>query len=419
MMKKNTRVLLLLFILFLMNGTAQISGYGFYRSLPEVNGQGYYRIPLDAQTLGKSKSSFSDFRVLKTDEADTSEVPYLLEWNEPLYSHEFTEEQLIDVSYKKGTASYITVKIKGNKEINSIKLLLNESDFDKTLSIQGSNDNKHWKTIKENIRIVGFGQQDFVFSTLYFPESSFDYYLITIDDKKTDPVTVVRALTRLSREQKAVYEKINDIYVVRKEIKKNLNPPPGKERVYKNYSEIKVTLPYQACLHSIQLKCRDKTADFYRTFEVSDSKGNVLSTGSFTSLEKDGITTVYLNNFIGTNLTIKVINNDNLPVDGIDVSVYGMNAFLISRLSPDEKYLIVYGKKNVRVPEYDLGYFSDKVKQLAKTITPGAETKVVRKIPLKKEAFFTDQKWLWIVLIILIMILGLFAFSLMKKVNKQ
>jgi hypothetical protein len=421
MKKKKNKIGLAALLLFSLTAAyAQVSGgYRYQREIEPVDTKGYYRIPMDAATLGKSLSDFNDFRVLKVYEADTMENPYLLSWNEPTYEYGLTDEDIIDVSYRKGAASYVTVKLKNEKEINEIRLNLLESDFDKTVSIEGSNDNRHWQTIREDMRIVGFGQEHFVFSTLYFPTSSFTYYLITFNDRNSKAVHVNAVQTFMNIENKAVYEKLNDVYVVRKEFKKDLKPVPGKPRIYDNYTELKITLPYKACLSYIQLSSRDRTVDFYRNLSVYDSKGNELSSGTFTSLDKDGITTIHFNKTVEQNLVIKIFNNDNPPLEGINTNIYGMNGYILTRLEPEEKYLLVYGKKNVTLPEYDLAYFSDKIVDQAKDVKCKAEVTNVVTAPKPKEPFVTQQKWLWITLVGLVLLLGLFAFSLMKKVNKS
>ncbi|MDP2388617.1 MAG: discoidin domain-containing protein [Bacteroidota bacterium] len=413
---------LLLFVLLVSSvqvlNAQKMSGFTFYKEVEPVNTAGYYKIPVSADMLAKSKSDFNDFRVLKVDENDTSEVPYLLQWNESSWYNTFQNESIIDVSYRKNAASYITVKLKEEKEINEIQLNIAERDFDKLVTIEGSNDNKHWKTIKENIRIVGFGQEQFNFSKLYFPSSTYTYYLLTFNDKNAKPITVSSVQTFFNNEYKAVYEKIKDIYVVKKEIKKDLKPTNGKPAIYENYTEIKVTLPYPTCLSTIHLKNRNKSEDFYRSISVCNNKGAELSRGSFTSLEKDGITSIYLNKVIGTNFTIKVYNNDNPPIESIDVNVFGMNAFLVSRLEPEEKYLIVYGKAKVPLAEYDLGYFSSKIGSTAKDVNCRSEMVIKNAPPKKNEPMIQQQKWLWITLGGLVLLLGGFAFSLMKKIGK-
>ncbi|HLC83615.1 MAG TPA: hypothetical protein VJI69_07280, partial [Bacteroidia bacterium] len=106
------------------------------------------------------------------------------------------------------------------------------------------------------------------------------------------------------------------------------------------------------------------------------------------------------------------------PIESIDVNVFGMNAFLVSRLEPEEKYLIVYGKPKVTVAEYDLGYFSSKIASTAKDVNCKAETVIKNLPPKKNEPMIQQQKWLWITLGGLVLLLGGFAFSLMKKIGK-
>ncbi|HEY1038426.1 MAG TPA: discoidin domain-containing protein [Bacteroidia bacterium] len=417
-LKITKAVLLLTAVLCFSLAKAQTGGYTYYKEVEPVGKTTYYKIPLSADMLAKSRSDFNDFRVLKVDENDSVEVPYLLKWNESTWYNTFQDENIIDVSYRKKKASYITVKMNEEKEINEMRLNIAQTDFDKRVTIEGSNDNKHWKTIKENIRIVGFGQEQFSFSKLYFPTSTYTYYLITLNDETSQPVTINSVQTFFDNEYKAVYEKIKDIYVVKKEIKKDQKPVKGKAPVYENYTEIKVTLPYHACISFIQLKNRNKTEDFYRSISVCNDKGAELNQGTFTSLEKEGITNIYMNRAVGSSFTIKVYNNDNPPIESIDVNVYGMNAFLVSKLEPEEKYLVMYGKSGVTRAEYDLGYFSDKISATAKEVNCKNEVVIKYKVPEKSGPIVTEQKWLWITMGGLILLLGGFAFSLMKKIGK-
>jgi len=66
---------------------------------------------------------------------------------------------------------------------------------------------------------------------------------------------------------------------------------------------------------------------------------------------------------------------------------------------------------------YDLHYFSDKMEKNCKEINLLSEQIIKHEKPKKKESIISDQKWLWITLIGLVLLLGAFAYSLMKKVN--
>jgi LPXTG-motif cell wall-anchored protein len=118
-------------------------------------------------------------------------------------------------------------------------------------------------------------------------------------------------------------------------------------------------------------------------------------------------------------LLIKIFNKDNEALPGIDIKVNGSEAYLLSKLEPEEKYLLAYsGRKNMNQGNYDLHYFSDKMERTSKAIDLKSEQVIKHEKPKKKESIISDQKWLWITLIGLVLLLGAFAFSLMKKVNR-
>jgi LPXTG-motif cell wall-anchored protein len=57
------------------------------------------------------------------------------------------------------------------------------------------------------------------------------------------------------------------------------------------------------------------------------------------------------------------------------------------------------------------------MEKTSKLIDLKGEQVIKHEKPKKKDAIVSDQKWLWITLVGLVILLGAFAFSLMKKVN--
>jgi len=185
MIKKiNAFFVIVIFVAFANTSFAQkFNDFNFYREIDAANASSYYKIKLDNELLGKSNSDFNDLRIFRVEENDTVETPYLLNWDKAEYEYVKQYENLIDVSYKANNTSYYTIKLKERREINEINLEVLESNFDKTLKLEGSDDNKNWKTIKENIRIVGFELNDFKYTKINFTVSSYPNYRISKNDQ--------------------------------------------------------------------------------------------------------------------------------------------------------------------------------------------------------------------------------------------
>lgn len=397
----------------------KFNDFNFYREISEASASSYYKIKLDNEILGKSNYDFNDFRIFRVEENDTIETPYLLNWNKAEYEYVKQYESIIDKSYNANNTSYCTIKINQRREINEINLEVSESNFDKTLKLEGSDDNKNWKTIKENIRIVGFALNDFKYTKINLNVLSFPYYRISINDKQSKRINIEEAYTAYNRNITKKQNYIKDTYIVRKEIKKTEKPKPTESFVAEAYTQIKITLPYKASINSLSLSCREKNLDFYRQIAIYDKKGKELYYGNFTNLSENG-NNIY--EFAKTNLSellIKIFNKDNEALPGIDIKINGSEAYLLSKLEPEEKYLLAYsGRKNISQGNYDLHYFSDKMERTSKEIDLKSEQIIKHEKPKKKEALVSDQKWLWITLVGLVPLLGAFAFSLMKKVNR-
>jgi len=410
---------LVVFITCASTSNAQkFNDFNFFREIDAATVSSYYKIKLDNEILGKSDYNFNDFRIFRVEENDTIETPYLLSWDKAEYEYVKQYENIIDVSYKANNTSYYTIKLKERREINEINLEVLESNFDKILKLEGSDDNKNWKTIKENIRIVGFQLNDFKYTKINFSVSSYPYYRVSINDQHSKRITINQVYTAYNRNVIKKSNYIKDTYIVRKEIKRTEKPKPTESFVAEAYTQIKVTLPYKASINSLSLSCREKNLDFYRQIAIYDKKGKELYYGNFTNLTENGIN---MYEFPETNLSevlIKIFNKDNEALPGIDIKVNGSEAYLLSKLEPEEKYLLAYsGRKNINQGNYDLHYFSDKMERTSKVIDLKSEQIIKHEKPKKKESIISDQKWLWITLIGLVLLLGAFAYSLMKKVN--
>ncbi|MBK6835722.1 MAG: hypothetical protein IPG89_16165 [Bacteroidetes bacterium] len=218
--KINFYFALFCFVLFADFVSAQkFNDFNFYREINEASASSYYKIKLDNEILGKSNYDFNDFRIFRVEENDTIETPYLLNWDKAEYEYVKQYESIIDKSYKANNTSYYTIKINQRREINEINLEVSESNFDKTLKLEGSDDNKNWKTIKENIRIVGFQLNDFKYTKINFTVSSYPYYRISINDKQSKRINIEQAYTAYNRNVTKKQNYIKDTYIVRKEIK--------------------------------------------------------------------------------------------------------------------------------------------------------------------------------------------------------
>lgn len=401
-------------IIFLsaLPSVAQIDSYSFKRQLNKVEKGNYYTLFLSPEVIARSKSDLSDVRIYNITENDTTEVPYLLNWLGSNIKEVSIPFELINDTYNEKCCSYVTLKFPKKQAINQIKLNVSDSNFDKRLKIEGSNDNKEWFTIKEHLRIVRFrsASEDYSYTTLNFNESEFTYFRIKFDDDGSPRINVTEAY---AFENQLIEGTYNDLKITDKKQTEN-----KKEKT----SKIIVDFPYSYLVNYITLKSNSKN-DFYRNINVYGSTGTLktgkgdvenwymINTSVFSSIESN---TIFCNNAKTKKLKIEIINYDNEPIIIDEIKAFSEQCQLVANLPQSDNLYLAYGKENDNAPNYDLIHFKDKIPNELSNVDYGTEQ--VKLISINKpEQLIKSKIWLWVVMGVVLVIIGYFALSMLKK----
>jgi len=391
---------------------AQIDSYSFKRQLNKVEKENYCTLMLSPEVMARSKSNLSDIRIYNIANSDTTEVPYLMNWMGSNIKEVSIPFQLINDTYNEKCCSYVTLKFSKKQTINQIKLNVSDSNFDKRLKIEGSNDNKEWFTIKEHLRIVRFrnASEDYSYTTLNFNSSEFTYFRIKFDDDGSSRINVTEAY---AFENQLIEGKYSDLKISDKKQIEN-----KKEKT----SEIIIDFPFSYLVNYITIKSNYKT-DFYRNINIYGSSGTIktekgdienwymINTSIFSSIENNIIN---CNNSKTKKLKLEIINYDNEPLAIDEIKAFAEQCQLVANLPQSENLYLVYGKENDNSPNYDLIHFKDKIPNELSVVDYGTEQ--VKLISIDKpEQLIKSKMWLWIVMAVVLVIIGYFALSMLKK----
>lgn len=400
------------FLISISTSVAQIDNYSFKRQLNKIDKENYYTLMLTAEVIARSKSDLSDIRIYNISKKDTTEVPYLMNWMGSNIKEVSIPFELINDTYNEKCCSYVTLKFPKKQSINQIKLNVSDSNFDKSLKIEGSNDNKQWFTIKEHLRIVRFrtASEDYSYTTINFNNAEFTYFRIKLDDDGSPRINVTEAY---AFENQLIEGKYNALKILGKRQTEN-----KKEKT----SEIIVDFPYSYLVNYITLKSNSKN-DFYRNINIYGSHGSIktekgdienwymINTSVFSSIENN---IVFCNNAKTKKLKIEIINYDNEPVVLDEIMAYGEQCQLVTKLPVSESLYLAYGKENEAAPNYDLIHFKDKIPNELSNVDYGSEQ--VKIITINKtDPLIKSKVWLWVVMGIVLVIIGYFALSMLKK----
>lgn len=408
------RSISLTFILVLLTviSCAQIDSYSYKRPVNKVEKENYYSIQLLPELIARSKSDLSDIRLFDIRENDTVEIPYLLNWMGTTIREVSVPFELINDTYNQKCCSYLTLKFNKKQTINRIKLNVKETNFDKSCKLEGSNDGEQWFTISERLRIVSFmnASENFSYTTLDFQNTEFAYFRLKLDDDGSPRITITEAFAFENQLVKGNYDELK------------ISEKTQTENKIDKKSEIIVNLPYNYLISHIKIKSNSKT-DFYRNVNVYGSTGtyktpkgdiegwSMINTSVLSSVDENLIS---CNNFKTKKIKIEVINYDNEPIEISEVRAFSEQCRLVAKIPVSDNIYLVYGKENDNAPNYDIIHFEDKIPDTLSNVSYGAEQIKITSIS-KASPLMESKNWLWIAMGIVIIIIGYFALSMLKK----
>ncbi|MCG8323787.1 MAG: DUF3999 family protein [Cytophagales bacterium] len=409
----NTKASLLL-IWFLGFGTfqspGQNQGFSYKRKIEGIS-DSWHKLVLENDIFINAANDLGDIRILGIkDEKDTLEAPYILKIVTGKYVKSEIPFKLINqTTHEKG--NYYTFEVPGSEEINQIILDFEEQNFDWKVDLEGSQDINDWFTILQDYRILSIKNAvtDYTFTNLTFPAAKFKYFRLLIKEDEKPGLLKASLIKNESEPGKYRNYEIKSFEVSENEEHKQ------------TILDVHLTefVPVSMIIPDIE-----QDFDFYRPVKVQCLVDSVegpdgwkynyqeVFSGMLSSLEEPGI---ILNQPKASVFKIMIDNQNNTPLKVNSVVIRGNLYELTCRFSEPATYFLFYGNKGLAAPDYDIGYFSDKIPVDILPLKLGA----AESIPLNQEAtsqpLFTNKLWLWTLMILIIALLGWFSFKMIKK----
>ncbi|MBK8811155.1 MAG: DUF3999 family protein [Acidobacteria bacterium] len=401
----NRKLLILLMLLGAVGGFAQIDNFALRR---EINGAriGWARIVLPDQIYAKISGLMTDVRIVGIrPNGERFEVPYVL--RQVAESKEKTVEfKVVNQVAGKG-GRFVTFEVPTAEPLNLIDLTFSKENFDWRVRLEGSSDQKEWMKILDDYRIVGFKNTftSYSFTTLRFPDAKFKYFRLFIPTNE-DP-GFVRA---------SLIERVSDKTVVRSYPVKSFKVSEDKPF---RLSVIDLELADRVPLNSLRVRVKDKI-DFYRPISIEYVAGTnannepVYKRGAadvFSSFDNEGFRFPV---FAADKLRITVSNQDSPPLSFEAFEISGTPYELVAQFPEDARYFLVYSKPETPKPEYDIAKFADKIPATVTELKLGDEETSGDSAPASKP-WMSSPLWLWPVMIAAIVLMGFFAFRMLRR----
>ena len=401
------------YFLFIILQAGLVSGqhdsFRYKREIKGVNSL-WHSIEIEKELFEKINSNFSDIRIIGfTNNGDTIEAPYLIKAHSDSYTvKEFPFNLLNKSRNEKGF--YYTFELDEPVSLNEIQLTLDKTEFDWRVNLEGSQNMNEWYTIIQDYRIISIQNDllNYSFTKLVFPESKYKYFRVLVKDSDQPSLTSARLLKEVYSQGR--YKE----YEVRK-IQTHEN---SKEKT----TEIIVDLLHAVPVSRIKLNIKNDI-DYYRPISITYINDSIQTKDGWRYQHRDLTHSVLssfespvykVSNTITSKIRVLIYNHDNRPLDLNGLQISGEMHEIIGRFDEDAEWSLYYGKDNSPSPKYDLVNFKSSIPETLDFLSIGEE-KEIKELEEKPRALFENSIWLWSLMLLIIVILGWFSFSMMKK----
>ena len=328
-------------------------------ALPDgINGGELVAVDLDAEVFGGAAGNLSDLRIT----GGGQESPYHLSVERgesgrtASYSASITDLGHVTGRYTTfvAEAEDATGKVHNAITHGEIEILTSSRDFQRTVTIQSSNDRAEWVTVRENARILDFSIPEPRFkarsTTVSYSPTTARYLRVRIENGEQKPLSISGARIFSSNRTPA---------------RETAYPATIIESVfYPDNRNSRITIDLgMAGIPTHRLRIETGDVNFHRWAALEGSSdgetwerlGRRSALYSFATPKFTGAQLELTYSESGHRyLRIFIENEDNDPIVVSAAHVSSVVRRLLFQPQPDTAYRLLYGNENARAPSYDL-----------------------------------------------------------------
>ncbi len=391
----------------------QLKSYDFYRELKPVDKPGFYEIKIGSSVIDRE----GFYRVYELGSKDTTEIAHVKE-DQVFYSYDrrsFKELKMIDESFEKDKFSYVTLVLDTDLVYNSVYLNLEGNDFFKDVSVEGSSDNKSWKTIVENEKLFNYyrGSDEHYFrNKIAFKDISFRYLRLKFDDSRTLKTGISAAFIPIDKQYN----------ITTGELVQGVASRTEDQKIKKTIIDYALSRKYLVTI--LNFKVKHSSSHFKRNYTIhlldnSHKKENWVYYGEGV-LQSDADNSIVINNYSSDGsfktdkIRLTIDNLDDVPLKDVNMEVFTHEQKIKLKLEAGKKYVLAYGKAGDNAPQYDIEHFKNAIPFILPAVDLGVEIAIPHVPEVKPEPLISNNKWIWVALIGCIVLIGLFTAKLLK-----
>ncbi|WP_103913571.1 DUF3999 family protein [Halpernia humi] len=380
--------------------------------LQMTENSGFHQIVLSPEIRSASLNNLDFIRIF---DSKNTEVPYVV-LNTQTSTKSSKNFEILSKNSIPNVSTSIVVLNKDLEKLDELNLKIANTDVVKTYNISGSNDQKEWFGLVDNQTISNLSDENstFVLRRFSFPLNQYKYLKFTFIDKKSLPVNILEASSETSFQN-------NSAPIILRNSSQSISTNTERKQ-----SIIKLKFRKPQVIDEIRFNI--SAPNFYlRNAEISIPKTIVFKGKTQTLIESVGLiqisskseNTFKISEIFTDELTITIDNQDNLPLEIENVNLYQNPISILVDLKKHEKYAIIINPK-LSKPQYDLANVGLNFNQNFPIAKVNSLEKI-EKITTKnaEKSFWQTALFMWICILVAILVIGFFAISMVKDLNKK
>jgi hypothetical protein len=403
---------LLLSILFISVYTAFSQDFKWESKTDITNSKGFTEIVLKPEITGKLRSDMGDIRLY---DSNNNEVPYIQYSEKPvLYKELFKEYKILEKAHHYDYTRLV-IHNPDKSEITNFSLVIKNADVRKWLRLNASDDQKEWFALKDYYYFQSFYNDDNTseIRVLNFPRSNYEYYELLVYDYFDNPINIIKA---------GYYDlSVDSGRYVRTEI------PVVSQKDTLKQSIIRITFPEQQYIDKLQFEIEGPDF-YYRDAQVCLARNSTIKGEAKVNYEQvasmkissNSDNSIAFSNYPVKEVFLIIDNFDDKPLYIKSATGFQLNHYLTANLDGESTYTLKFGNPKLDPPVYDLKFFADSIPDNLPHITTGSISVINKEnSQISDKPFYSSPIFLWIVLGLVALILGMITLKMVKDMKKN
>ncbi len=403
--------IIFIILLFSLFTAAFAQDFKVEAKLEKVDESGFYKIKLPPELISAMENFPADLRIY---DEQNNEIPYIFKnyedskLAETLKYSKFQNSK-IEVSNKRKLISIVNDK---NQIFSRFYILYKNGQKAYNLKLFGGNEKNKLKEISITVTTLKYNKLGSVLELIDFHPCKYKFFKIQMDKYSTK------------------YPQISKFGYIERTIPGKaylkLKNPKIKQNDYKDkkVSRIKITFNSPQRINLININTGN--IDFYyrnARIQIKDSsvhkkkKTYYYRTLNSFKLNSDCTPTVLFNNFRAQTFYLEIENKDNTPLKIDSIECFQKRYYLISKLKKNKNYFMRIGNVQIKKPDYDLQYFTDKIPKDLEVVKIANIKQIDNIKNSESKGFHPDTKTVWIVIILIAGVLLYITIRMLKKTD--